>query len=90
MGARQALVAAVAVILVLLLLFFLGPRNAGGGHDKGSFWTQYGGAIPPDQQARRVDAAEKGVPDMAWAVAYWPPRYCRARPPPVLGEPSRI
>lgn len=45
-------------------------------HRKGSFWTQYGGAIPPDQQARRFDAAEKGVPDEPWALAYWPPQYC--------------
>jgi hypothetical protein len=71
-----------------------GPGLAGATRRE-MFWTRHGGAIPADEQARRFDAAEKGVPDMAWAEAYWPPNYCRPRPnvpdalPPVPGEPRR-
>lgn len=82
-----ATVAAIfAAIVVLILICIYAVRDS---KSRDSFWTQYGGAIPPDEQARRFDAAEKGVPDMAWAEAYWPPNYCRAVPPPVPGEPKR-
>jgi hypothetical protein len=65
------------------------PVTARGSGSRDPFWTQYGGAVPPDEQARRFDAAEKGVPDMPWAEAYWPPNFCGAVPPPVRGEPRR-
>ena len=67
----------IAAVVVLILICTAAVRDSKPGD---SFWTQYGGAIPPDEQARRFDAAEKGVPDMAWAEAYWPPNYCQAVP----------
>jgi hypothetical protein len=84
-----AIVIAIAAALVLVIIAIIAvPRLLKSRHSD-KFWTQYGGAIPADEQVRRFDAAEKGVPDMAWAEAYWPPNYCRAIPPPVPGEPKR-
>lgn len=78
-----------AVILGIIIVLAAMARRVRGDERKSGFWTQYGGAIPADEQVRRYDAAEKGVPDMPWAEAYWPPNYCRARLPPVPGEPER-
>jgi hypothetical protein len=82
-----ATAAALAAVVLLIIVMVYYATRPGKGRD--SFWTQYGGAIPPDEQGRRFDAAEKGVPDMAWAEAYWPPGFCGAVPPPVAGEPAR-
>jgi len=79
-----ATIAALAAIIVIIIVMVIVMTAKPGAADK--FWTQYGGAIPPDEQARRFDAAEKGVPDMAWAEAYWPPNYCSAQSPVVFGK----
>lgn len=83
-----AIVAAI-VVLIVICCFCYSKSGPGGSGFRDRFWTQYGGEVPPDEQVRRVDAAEKGVPDMAWAEAYKPPNFCGARPPPVAGEPAR-
>ena len=70
------LMAALVVLLVLATASLFLSRNLYGGAAKDGFWTQYSGAVPTCQQVRRVDAAEKGVPDEAWALAYLPPNYC--------------
>lgn len=85
-----AMLSATVILGIILVIALVAMAGRASKNDrKSGFWTQYGGAIPADEQARRFDAAEKGVPDMAWAVAYLPPNYCRARPPPVPGEPER-
>ena len=66
-------VVAVLVVAVALAVITVGVRGPG---PSDRFWTQFGGSVSPDEQARRADAAEKGVPDMAWAEAYWPPLNC--------------
>ena len=81
-----AMIIAALVVVIIIIVAICAERGFG---PRDTFGTQYGGAVPPDEQARRFDAAEKGVPDMAWAEAYWPPNYCRAVPPPVAGEPPR-
>lgn len=88
---RDELVSSLVVACLMMLLAILSVVlvNVMRPRARDRFWTQYGGAIPADEQARRFDAAEKGVPDMAWAEAYWPPEFCGARPPPVPGEPPR-
>ena len=94
----------VAIGLVVLLAILVAVCVAGlraargaahGTRSSETFWTEYGGAIPQDEQVRRFDAAEKGVPDEAWAEAYWPPigslcdgsAYCKTVLRPVRGEP---
>ena len=68
--------AAVLVLAVVVLAVITAGVRAKRPGPSDRFWTQYGGGVPPDEQARRADAAEKGVPDMAWAEAYWPPTIC--------------
>ena len=71
------LLAAIAVVVAVLLLAWGGRRPPGGE----PFWTQYGGGEAPSEQVRPVSAeglGETGVPNMAWAEAYWPPAYCAA------------
>lgn len=79
-----------ATALLLIVIAILAIWRARRDETRDTFWTQYGGAVPADEQVRRFDAAEKGVPDMPWAEAYWPPNYCYDRPPPVAGEPPRL
>lgn len=86
---RPITIAAIIAVIVVLIILICYIHTARGANTRNSFWTQYGGAIPPNEQARRFDAAEKGVPDMAWAEAYWPPNFCGAVAPPVRGEPKR-
>jgi hypothetical protein len=88
---RLLLAAAAAIILLIAAAALSAALPAAAEKERRGdrFWTRLGGGIPPAEQARRFDAAEKGVPDMAWADAYWPPGYCLARPPPVPGEPAR-
>lgn len=86
-AAIAAITAAIVVLIIMLCIIAWTARGSG---SCDPFWTQYGGAIPPDEQARRFDAAEKGVPDMPWAEANWPPNICGAVPPPVRGEPRRL
>lgn len=75
MDTAGALIAAL-VVLALLAAFAVAAGAAGGPRRRDAFWTQYGGGVGPDGQARRVDAAAKGVPDEPWAEAYWPPIPC--------------
>lgn len=62
---------AILVALVVTLLVCMGPAEP-----KESFWTQYGGAVPPCEQVRRFYAAEKGVPDPPWAETHLPRACC--------------
>jgi len=80
-----ALFFAIVVAILLLIVFY--SRAITKPKSRDGFWTQYGSAV--EEQVRRVDAAEKGVPDMPWAEAYVPPNFCGAHPPPVKGEPQR-
>lgn len=66
-----SIVAIIVVVIILVIFVLTGFKPIA---RRSSFWTRYSGAIPKHQQARRTSAAEKGVPDVAWAVAYWPPR----------------
>jgi hypothetical protein len=73
-----AAVFALAFIILAIIVLLAAGRGKG---RKSSFWTQYGGAIPADEQVRLVDAeglGEKGVENEAWMEAYWPPLYCSA------------
>ncbi len=73
-----AAVAALAFLVIAIIILLVAGRGKG---RKSSFWTQYGGAIPADEQVRLVDAeglGEKGVENEAWMEAYWPPLYCSA------------
>ena len=75
-----ALVAILVLIVVLLVIRLSWPgdprrANPRKGHLRDRFWTQ-AVTIPQDEQARRFDAAAKGVPDMPWGEAYLPPHYC--------------
>ncbi len=85
-AARGDVLLAVAAVLVILVAWAVWRARRGGAAAE-PFWTQYGGAVPPDEQVRRFDAAD--VPDKPWAEAYWPPQLCAPRPPPVPGEPRR-
>ena len=73
---RPCAIAVGAVVLIIIIFVAMGRRDGPPPGPKDSFWTQYGGAIPPAEQARRFDAAGKGVPDTPWAEAYWPPIPC--------------
>jgi len=89
-------VAAMVAVLVLATIILIAALSAGRADhprlglskSRETFWTSFGVAIPPDEQARRFYEDGTGVPDAAWAETYWPPRYCALRAPPAPGEPA--